>query len=735
MKYALCFFFLFCFVQLRGQDAPALRPIPESGSTLTKYWKWHAGDNPVWARQTINDQKWASVDITKNVHYFPELSKNRIGWLRRPLKINSDLVNKPLCFYIILSGAAEIYLDGQRLDTLGKVSVSPAQEITDARPKMIPFSLADTNQHTLAVRLSYAKGHFHYRGSAKALLEVRVFKSKHIAAWVHLTTRRTSGFLYFSIGVFLIFSILHFSFYASNRQKKVSRTLGFTMFTFAIAFFFSSLENNLQSTDYQQLSELITVVSTYVGLMLINVSLYQYLHQPFRFFFFLQLFLMVVSLLCVILDIGVFYGLGVLMPFPLIFFDFIRVSVLADRRKDSNAKVPIYSLLVAAGCLVLAITLFIIAGTFIGFSGYENSSFLLLLEVGLLFLFVMLFSIPVGLSLSLVREYSRTQQSLRNKIREIETLSAKNLAQEQEKQQILAAQNETLERQVAEQTAELKASIEHLKTTQNQLIQSEKLASLGELTAGIAHEIQNPLNFVNNFSEVSIELIDELKEERSKSQEAAEQDEALEAEILGDIAQNLQKINYHGQRASSIVKGMLEHSRASTGKKEPTDLNTIAEEYLRLAYHGLRAKDKSFNADFKIESDPTLPPVNVVAQDISRVLLNLINNAFYAVQQKSLLGLTPDYKPLVVVRTQLITDPKTGSRVEIRVKDNGTGISEELQEKIFQPFFTTKPTGQGTGLGLSLAYDIVTKGHGGKLEVESLEGEGTEFIIKLPISQ
>ncbi|MDZ7604296.1 MAG: ATP-binding protein [Cyclobacteriaceae bacterium] len=264
-----------------------------------------------------------------------------------------------------------------------------------------------------------------------------------------------------------------------------------------------------------------------------------------------------------------------------------------------------------------------------------------------------------------------------------------------------------------------------LKAAQQQLVQSEKMASLGELTAGIAHEIQNPLNFVNNFSEVSQELIEELKGERLKVK--AERDESLESEILDDVIQNLQKIHHHGQRASSIVKGMLEHSRTSSGKKEPTDINALADEYLRLAYHGLRAKDKSFSADYKTEFDEKLPKIHVVQQDIGRVLLNLINNAFYAVSEKSKKGIT-GYEPRVTVQTR-----KHENLIDIRVKDNGDGIPDAIKGKIFQPFFTTKPTGQGTGLGLSLSYDIVTKGHNGTMEVDSIEGFGSEFIIQLPV--
>jgi signal transduction histidine kinase len=284
----------------------------------------------------------------------------------------------------------------------------------------------------------------------------------------------------------------------------------------------------------------------------------------------------------------------------------------------------------------------------------------------------------------------------------------------------------------------LEKTLSNLKATQSQLIQSEKMASLGELTAGIAHEIQNPLNFVNNFSEVSGELIDELKAERSKLKARlpdgqAERDESLEEEILNDITQNLQKINHHGQRASGIVKGMLEHSRTSTGKKELTDINAIADEYLRLAYHGLRAKDKSFNADFKTEFDDALQKVNVISQDIGRVLLNLINNAFYAVNKKAKEGIE-GYKPKVIVSTKLISPSGGGQgevKVQISVKDNGDGIPTDLKDKIFQPFFTTKPSGEGTGLGLSLSYDII-KAHGGKLELEMSEEVGSTFIILIP---
>ena len=268
----------------------------------------------------------------------------------------------------------------------------------------------------------------------------------------------------------------------------------------------------------------------------------------------------------------------------------------------------------------------------------------------------------------------------------------------------------------------LQKTLTELKQTQTQLIQSEKMASLGELTAGIAHEIQNPLNFVNNFSEVNREMVEELEEELRNGNV----EEALA--IAADIKGNEEKINHHGKRADFIVKGMLEHSRTSTGERQPTNINVLADEFLKLSYHGLRAKDKNFNAELITNFDETLPKVNVVQQDMGRVLLNLFNNAFYAVNQRAKIS-SEGFKPTVGVSSAL-----QNGQVIITVKDNGNGIPDAIKDKIMQPFFTTKPAGEGTGLGLSLSYDIVVKGHGGSMQLNSNENEGAEFIIKLPLN-
>ena len=293
----------------------------------------------------------------------------------------------------------------------------------------------------------------------------------------------------------------------------------------------------------------------------------------------------------------------------------------------------------------------------------------------------------------------------------------------------------------------LGTAFSNLKSTQNQLIQSEKMASLGELIAGIAHEIQNPLNFVNNFSEGSVDLVNELKEEVAASTSLTPEEKTDFESIADLLIANQEKINHHGKRADAIVKGMLQHSRGSSGQKVPTDINALADEFLRISYHGLRAKDKSFNSLMKTDFDSSLPKINLIPQDIGRVILNLVTNAFYAVNERlrqvqpvnnsvTLTSVYPKqevskdkrYEPTVTIRTK-----KLGDKVEIRVSDNGDGIPERILDKIFQPFFTTKPSGQGTGLGLSLSYDIITKGHNGQFSVETKEGQGSTFLIMLPI--
>ena len=325
-----------------------------------------------------------------------------------------------------------------------------------------------------------------------------------------------------------------------------------------------------------------------------------------------------------------------------------------------------------------------------------------------------------------VEQKNAIEESLINADKELEIISFKLYRTEKVKKTTTILLEETIEeleqkrKAVEESKFSLQKSLEELKATQAQLIQSEKMASLGELTAGIAHEIQNPLNFVNNFSEVNKELLAELKTEAA----AGNNGEVIS--IANTLESNEAKINFHGKRADAIVKGMLEHSRAATGQKVPTDINALADDFLRLSFQGLRARDKAFNASLKTDFDKSIGSISIIPQDIGRVLLNMYNNAFYAVSEKKNLQ-NEGYEPIVSVATR-----KLDGMVEIKVKDNGNGIPQKMKDKIFQPFYTTKPAGKGTGLGLSLSYDIV-KAHGGEIRMDTKVGEWTEFFVSIPV--
>jgi len=397
--------------------------------------------------------------------------------------------------------------------------------------------------------------------------------------------------------------------------------------------------------------------------------------------------------------------------------ELVRLTVRALRQRQRGA----WMVGAGFGVIVLLIVVLLLAAVVSAWLGVENP--LHALSNGNWAVSLLLVLAPaLSISLFLAREFALDSQLLQVKLGEVERLSAQTLAQEQEKQALLARQNETLEHQVALRTEELQRSLADLRATQAQLIQKEKMASLGELTAGIAHEIQNPLNFVNNFAEVSAELLQELAE----AQAAGDAEEA--GALAADVRQNLGKITEHGRRAASIVRGMLEHARQRPGERAPTDLNALCEEYLRLAYQDLRAKDKTFQATLRTDFALGLPLVGVVGAEVGRVLFNLLGNAFYAVRQRQQTG-ELGYQPQVSVTTE-----RANGHVCIRVSDNGLGMPAEVQAKIFQPFFTTKPTGEGTGLGLSLSHDIIAQGHGGTLRVESQQGHSTTFFVLLPVS-
>lgn len=684
------------------------------------YWKFKAGDSLEWANPDYIDRHWQKANSSLRDN--KALWKAKKGWFRLQFSLSEQSLETNYSLILQQFGSSELYLDG-KLVASTNASV-PAGAASQLRLMQIPFTIKDTNTHVFALRYSFRSGPVYYASTDQEAFKVWLEPSHQFMLNQLVNTAWNAGVGGMLGGLFGILSLLHFLFFRANPNQKVHLILSFTTFCFTVMFGLSMLDGFTGTLTQKSLLDIGQILNIHLAFGLLLAAVYTFLKRRHGWFFYLIIVLLAVSF-CYQCFIGPLPKGQFFVPFLLMLIDYIRVSWLGKKHGNTSNKLPWNSLRFSFFALLLLILLAIIMGIMESLIGLGDNAFVLAFVV-LIFVFAVFLGIPVGLSLSLVQDYTHTYKSMRLNLEEVQKLSDKTLAQEQEKQQILSTQNETLERQVNERTAELNQSLETLKATQAQLIQKEKMASLGELTAGVAHEIQNPLNFVNNFSEVSVELLEELQEEKEKAPD--QQDIVLEKEILADLRQNLQKITHHGQRASSIVRSMLAHSRTSSGQMEPINLNALVDEYLRLAYHGQRATYPTFNCQLITDFSTDIPTLNLAAQDIGRVFLNLFGNAFYALHQKQQL-ITDAYEPTIWVSTALRED-KT---VEMRVRDNGMGIPQAIIQKVFQPFFTTKPTGEGTGLGLSLSYDIVTKGHQGSLEVTSIEGEGTEFIITLPV--
>jgi len=685
-------------------------------------WRFKAGDSAQWASPAYIDRHWTATQLPGDaIRLNKALWESEKGWFRLLLKSNKPIEYESLALVVNQFGRSDVYLDGRLLTRLipSRIDSGGSQRIL----KFIPLPIADTNLHMLAVRYAFRKDPVFFAELGEPAIRFSIMQTDEVATDYLLSEEFGASVDFLSVGIFGTLSLLHFLFFRANRTQRINRTLFWAMLAIAVAFLCDYLSDVTPNLTLDSLVELMGKLGFRMGTGLLLWGVYQYLRVRAGWFFYTIVGLLTLDLLyrAIIGPVPVYIdGIAVVLAF----IDYIRLSWLGRKRKDADSQLPWRSLKLAFLCIVGFIIVIIIGAVA---NQTLKLDFNLILAPMFVLVFTALLSIPVGLSLSLVQDYTRTYRSLANKLQEVEHLSAQTVAQEQEKQQILARQNETLEQLVSERTAALDQSLTELRTTQDQLIQREKLASLGELTAGVAHEIQNPLNFVNNFSDVSVELLTELDEEQERP--LAERDAELEKEILNDIRQNISKISHHGQRAASIVRGMLQHSRASTGQRESADLNALTDEYLRLAYHGIRAKEKTFDVSLVTLFAPDLPAVAIIPQDIGRVLMNLFINAFHAVQERTQCAVSQSgtYRPTVTVTTE-----RVGSKVQIRIRDNGMGIPDEIRGKVFQPFFTTKPTGKGTGLGLSLSYDIITKGHGGHLNFVSESGEFTEFVVELP---
>jgi len=677
-------------------------------------WLFKDGHNPAWAEINLDVSDWKSfkpIEISKEL---ADQTGRIEGWFRIRIKLDDSFKDIPLAISRELWAATDVYINGELVQAFGNTG-NPYTAYNPILKYPVPVSISSGEEYVVAI-------HFVDYESTFTQREIRL-KPENLQYFINLTGpayekwvtrdhKLTHIFVTLSISVsFLLFFLYWFLVYL-NPDQTVFRIIAWyttAVLVGAVVFFGNTFFEISYHLEKIRFLAMITfqAIMTLFGLFVLEWVLTRKIS---KLSWVLLVVLLITNIPAHIFSISPPFAIA----FIIMLVHFGR-KLHAHRSEISGAT---WSIVAAVVVPTIGIILLIVLHKYSLdlYNAYDK----LLLSLQIL-------SPPLFYLAYISVRFKETMTAVR-----IE--SQKLLQVTEEKKAILANQNVALEKQVEERTRELKHSLETLKATQSQLIQSEKMASLGELTAGIAHEIQNPLNFVNNFSEVSNELIDEMNEELSKG-------EIEEAKaIANDVKQNLQKILHHGKRADGIVKGMLQHSRSSSGQKEPTDINALADEYLRLAYHGLRAKDKSFNAKFETDFDSSIPNVNVVPQDMGRVILNLITNAFYVVNERAkrvkadvksdsshVSPFTTHYEPTIIVSTKSL-----GNTIQISVKDNGNGIPDHIKEKIFQPFFTTKPTGQGTGLGLSLSYDIV-KAHGGELKVETREGEGSEFIILLPI--
>ena len=681
-------------------------------------WIFKKGHQPAWANENIDLTGWKKMKPEELSVKDADKNGRVEGWFRLKIKTDLTLNKMPLGFRYSGWSAAELYVDGKLIESYGIIGTD-GQLIKEYNPlnrSSVPIPSGPEMDHIIAIHYVDVVANFPYPIQLRSNAFVKIRQYTFTNALFSLTgpafntIHKNHYYVHLSFkaavaGIILVITILFWLVTYQNPREIGLRLIA--LFS-TCGVFFSGLRViwHSQLISYNTFSITQGIAST-LGIFtmvlipfVMAVSLRQKVKWYIKYIFVLEGLYGIYS----------FFYYNYLGLVPIIFLNVLNMLfciyfIFKARKTIRGAQwAIIISFLILVSCSLL--TMFLVSKI----SVQSN----LLLEA-LIYL-----SFPFGYVVYISMRFREIIQEVKDNATQLVQVS-------EEKKELAARQNEMLEQQVTERTTELHQSLQELKATQKQLIQSEKMASLGELTAGIAHEIQNPLNFVNNFSEVSTELVDEMNEELEKGNTRDAK------EIAADLKANLEKINHHGKRAGDIVKGMLQHSRSSSGVKEPSDINVLANEYLRLAYHGLRAKDKDFNATLITDFDDSIGMINMIPQDMGRVILNLITNAFYAVAEKKK-QLGESYNPTVTVTTiRTVPLPGGPQGVEVRVADNGNGIPQKVLDKIFQPFFTTKPTGQGTGLGLSLSYDIV-KAHGGELKVETKEGGGSEFAIILPFA-
>ena len=675
--------------------------------TAVKGWVFKEGNDLDWAKRDFSASDWKKFNPPELTIKNADKTGRLEGWFRIRVRLDSTFQHVPIGIQMGRWAATDVYIDGRHIVSSGNTGLNgePYVESRFFREPPTDVDLIPGADYLIAIHLvdyssplrnTLLKSEILLTGF-RNLLEVTLPWSQA----KDLNNVR-EAYIYWTIwvSVQVVLALTFWFLYFQNRSAKALLLVSISNTCLAIAILLHSFFNDSEGLTFITWAAFRYLLATFYAFTSATVILF--LVVAFRIRASRSLILLVV-LISVSGTINEYFFYDKLSPLLAILFLLISSYVIVSSWKNLKG---------AQWALVVGILSSFIWNIFFAVK---------LAKYHPVYPFPFYFVYATGIFLSIpLSQLVWVAMRFNEVLAEVKLNANKVVHLNEEKKEQALKQQKVLEEEVARQTIELRTAFDNLKSTQSQLIQSEKMASLGELTVGIAHEIENPLNFVNNFSELNNELLAELNAEIKNGNFEEVKN------IAKLVTENQEKINHHGKRADGIVKGMLQHSRSSDGQKELTDLNNLAEKYLRLAYHGIRAKDKSFSAKFETDFDVSLRKINVASQDIGSVILNLINNAFYAVSEKKK-RMDDWYEPTVIVSTK-----KLDGKIELSVRDNGNGIPGAIKEKIFQPFFTTKPTGQGTGLGLSLSYDIV-KAHAGEIRVETTEGQGSEFTVQLPV--
>ena len=704
---------------LQAQPADKVLSLPLDEVLPDDYWQFHVGHNPAWASPAYDDRQWTNYAPTSLLLQNQSLWQTGQGWFRLPVRVDSALVGQQLQLAIDQFGSTEWYLDGRKLATLQPSTKSwgAVQRTTQS----LSFKLADTNRHLLAVHYRFKPEPVYYAATDQTPFEIKVYvasqASQILANWYRLLTSLSFSVL----SVFIVLGMLHLLFYRANPVQSVNKWQGLGMLCLGLGSLIESMGDFPVSLTTYSVISLICALAGCLGFGFLLTAVYRHLNQPVGWLY---------RVLIGWMAGGFVYSLWIDNPSTIItsglvitfLVDYTRVSWIGKRQPTADARLPWKSLKVGFYALLgspLALILLLVMG--------QKDNLDLFVYATLLVAAVAMLSIPLGFSLSLVSDYTRTHQALRQNLRQVQQLSAQTIAQEQEKQLLLATQNQRLEQQVEQRTAALEDSLQALRTTQTQLIQAEKMAAIGKLTKGIVDRILNPLNYINNFALNARELLQEMQTVTHKHLiilPAEEQNDL--ADVTAMLTQNLTKIHEHGNSTARILQDMQKLLRERSSTLVLTDLNQYLSQHLDPTLQKARAKYPALSVELELQLSPQAAPVALLPVEFGETLASLVDNAFYTLVEKS--RREPAFSARLAVSTRVVD-----AQVELQVRDNGRGIPVSEAKQLFTPFFTTKPTAKGSGLGLFMSKDMV-ESLDGQLEIESAEGQYTQVTIRLPLS-